>query len=84
MSSMVAVASAEPVMTATDAVRGVKHTQQMKPQFKKRVVRLVTDEAPGTVIVDTTTSISISSKATTRRRATASASAAKASAGRAW
>ena len=53
MSGMVAVASAEPVMTATDAVRGVKHSQQVKPQYKKRVVRLVTNEAPGTVIVDT-------------------------------
>ncbi|MBB3966375.1 MULTISPECIES: L,D-transpeptidase [Rhizobium] len=53
LSGMVAVASAEPVMTATDAVRGVKQSQQIKPQYKKRVVRLITDEAPGTVIVDT-------------------------------
>jgi lipoprotein-anchoring transpeptidase ErfK/SrfK len=39
--------------TATDAVRGVQMNSIVKPQFKRRVVRLVTDEAPGTIIVDT-------------------------------
>ncbi|MDM9626501.1 L,D-transpeptidase [Rhizobium sp. S152] len=53
LASMIGVAHAEPQLTATDAVRGVKHSQQVKPQYKKRVVRLITNEAPGTVIVDT-------------------------------
>ena len=52
--STLSLAHAEPQLTATDAVRGVKQVKTVKPQFKKRVVRLVTDEAPGTVIVDTT------------------------------
>ncbi len=39
--------------TATDAVRGVSRTTIIKPQFKRRLVKLVTDEAPGTIIVDT-------------------------------
>ena len=53
MSGMVAVASAEPVMTATDAVRGVKHSQQVKPQYKKGVVRPITNEPPCNVFGDT-------------------------------
>ena len=53
LSCMVVAANAESVMTATDAVRGVKQTREIKPQFRKRVVRLVTSEAPGTIIVDT-------------------------------
>src|SRR5215475_11662552 len=39
--------------TATDAVRGVARSYNVKPQFKRRVVKLDTDEAPGTIIVDT-------------------------------
>jgi lipoprotein-anchoring transpeptidase ErfK/SrfK len=53
LSCTVVTVSAEPVMTATDAVRGVKQTREIKPQFRKRVVRLATSEKPGTVIVDT-------------------------------
>jgi lipoprotein-anchoring transpeptidase ErfK/SrfK len=39
--------------TATDAARGVAKSYTVKPQYKRRVVTLVTDEAPGTIIVDT-------------------------------
>ncbi|KAA0699616.1 L,D-transpeptidase [Neorhizobium sp. P12A] len=53
MVCMMAVADAGPTTTATDAVRGIKPTNQVKPQFHKRLVRLATDEAPGTIIVDT-------------------------------
>jgi lipoprotein-anchoring transpeptidase ErfK/SrfK len=53
MACMMAVANAGPTTTASDAVRGVKQTNQVKPQFHKRLVRLATDEAPGTIIVDT-------------------------------
>ncbi len=53
LASTLSLAHAEPQLTATDAVRGVKQVKTVKPQFKKRVVRLVTDEAPGTIIVDT-------------------------------
>lgn len=49
----VTLASAEPVQTATDAVRGVNKNRPIKSEFHKRVVRLSTTEAPGTVIVDT-------------------------------
>src|ERR1700754_3592020 len=53
MACMMAVADAGPPTTATDAVRGIKPSNQVKPQFHKRLVRLATDEAPGTIIVDT-------------------------------
>ncbi|MBB5571576.1 MULTISPECIES: L,D-transpeptidase [Rhizobium] len=38
----------------TDVVRVAMQPQgQIKPQFQRRVVRLVTNEAPGTIIIDT-------------------------------
>jgi len=52
-SQAVALDNASKPMTATDAVRGVARSQTIKPQFKRRLVRFVTDEAPGTIIVDT-------------------------------
>ncbi|WFU09609.1 L,D-transpeptidase [Rhizobium sp. CB3090] len=40
--------------TRTDVVRAAMQPQgQVKPQFQRRVVRLVTNEAPGTIIIDT-------------------------------
>ncbi|MDL2402782.1 L,D-transpeptidase [Rhizobium mayense] len=40
--------------TRTDVIRVATEPQgQVKPQFQRRVVRLVTNEAPGTIIIDT-------------------------------
>jgi len=52
-SSALAVADATPMTTASDAVRNVKPNRTVPAQFHKRLVRLATDEAPGTIIVDT-------------------------------
>jgi lipoprotein-anchoring transpeptidase ErfK/SrfK len=53
LSAMVGVANATPMTTADDAVRNVNPHRVLPPQFHKRLVRLVTSEAPGTIIVDT-------------------------------
>ncbi|PZM11904.1 L,D-transpeptidase [Rhizobium tubonense] len=53
LSCMTTVSHAAPATTASDAVRNVKPTREVPQKFHKRLVRLVTDEAPGTVIVDT-------------------------------
>ena len=53
LSCMFAVAAAAPMTTANDAVRNVKPNRTVPAQFHKRLVRLVTNEAPGTIIVDT-------------------------------
>ncbi|MDM9623825.1 hypothetical protein A6U87_02290 [Rhizobium sp. AC44/96] len=47
---------AQPNMPAHDGAPVVRVTQMpktVKPQFKRQRVRLVTDEAPGTIIIDT-------------------------------
>jgi len=51
---------------------------QMVPRLQRQVVNYVTNEAPGTVIIDTPTPSSISWSATTKPSVTASASGAKA------
>jgi len=53
MSCAIAAADATPMTTASDAVRNVKPNRTVPSQFHKRLVRLQTDEAPGTIIVDT-------------------------------
>ena len=41
-------------VTRTDVIRVATEPQgQVKPQFQRRIVRLMTNEAPGTIIVDT-------------------------------
>ncbi|UWU21735.1 MULTISPECIES: L,D-transpeptidase [unclassified Rhizobium] len=41
-------------VTRTDVIRVAMQPQgQVKPQFQRRIVRLVTNEAPGTIIIDT-------------------------------
>jgi lipoprotein-anchoring transpeptidase ErfK/SrfK len=42
-----------PPAKHTDVVRVVQPQGQVKSQFQRRIVRLVTSEAPGTIIVDT-------------------------------
>jgi lipoprotein-anchoring transpeptidase ErfK/SrfK len=53
LSCLMTVAQATPSTTANDAVRNVRPNREVPPQFHKRLVRLATDEAPGTLIVDT-------------------------------
>jgi lipoprotein-anchoring transpeptidase ErfK/SrfK len=53
LSCLISAADAGPSTTASDAVRNVRPTREVPPQFHKRLVRLATDEAPGTIIVDT-------------------------------
>ncbi|WFR95896.1 L,D-transpeptidase [Rhizobium tumorigenes] len=53
LTSMIAVTTPAPMTTANDAVRNVKPNRTVPAEFHKRLVRLVTDEAPGTIIVDT-------------------------------
>jgi lipoprotein-anchoring transpeptidase ErfK/SrfK len=53
LSCLISAADAGPSTTAGDAVRNVRPTREVPPQFHKRLVRLATDEAPGTIIVDT-------------------------------
>jgi lipoprotein-anchoring transpeptidase ErfK/SrfK len=53
MSCLMTSAYAGPSTTASDAVRNIRPTREVKPQFHKRLVRLATTEAPGTIIVDT-------------------------------
>ncbi|APO66556.1 L,D-transpeptidase domain-containing protein [Rhizobium gallicum] len=45
-------AVAQPAHDAAPVVR-VAQSKFVKPQYKRKLVRLVTDEAPGTIIVDT-------------------------------
>src|SRR5919109_4464414 len=45
-------AVAQPARDAAPVVR-VAQSKFVKPQFKRKLVRLVTDEAPGTIIIDT-------------------------------
>jgi lipoprotein-anchoring transpeptidase ErfK/SrfK len=47
------LSKARPVQTTSDAT-AVAIMKQPAPQFRRRVVRLVTSENPGTIIVDTT------------------------------
>jgi len=42
-----------PLQSAAPVVRVAQMPKTVKPQFKRQHVRLVTDEAPGTIIIDT-------------------------------
>ncbi|MDP9808351.1 lipoprotein-anchoring transpeptidase ErfK/SrfK [Rhizobium tibeticum] len=56
VSSMSASASAQPITPAHDGapvVRVASPPKSVKPQFKRQRVHLVTNEAPGTIIIDT-------------------------------
>ena len=53
LSCAIATVNATPMTTASDAVRNIKPNRTVPSQFHKRLVRLQTDEAPGTIIVDT-------------------------------
>ena len=53
LAGVTSAVQAAPMTTADDAVRGVRMSNTVKPQFHKRLVRLRTNETPGTIIVDT-------------------------------
>ncbi len=72
------------IQTTSDVTLVAQQRKEVPEKFKRKVVRLTTDEKPGTIIIDTNNKFLYYVEGNNRATRYGSASVVKASAGRAW